>query len=622
MCGIIGIASARDVTPQLMEGLRRLSYRGYDSAGVAVLQDAAIVRRRAAGKLSRLDALLAASPIQGTIGIGHTRWATHGEASERNAHPHGDTHLSIVHNGIIENHEQLRDELLADGILEYESETDSEVIVHLLALALQRGRSPRDAMAEMLARLEGAFALAVLFPGPEDCLIGARRGSPLMVARARDAMLLGSDALCLAHASESLVDLGEGDWVVLGRDNMEIHDSRGAIIERSARRLKVPRVLANHDAFAKGSYRHFMAKEIHEQPKAVQDTLETWIDPARLRARRSFAAVRPETIARVTLVACGTAYYAALLGKYWIEQIAGIPAEAAIASEFRYAPAPLGEDGVVVAISQSGETLDTLEAVRLGRARGQRTVAIVNVEESAIARAVDEVLTTRAGPEISVASTKAFTSQLTVLLCFALVLAQARGRLPSTNRHDDLRPVVAALMELPGQMAEVLTSSQPLQSTAESLMACRTVVYLGRGSSYPLALEGALKLKEISYIHAEGHAGGEIKHGPIALIEPGTPVVGVFPGEPILAVKLASNLEAAAARGARCILVTCATGARGLESLGSRSDTKVLTMPVIHPLVAPILYAVPLQMLAYFTACAKGTDVDQPRNLAKSVTVE
>ena len=607
MCGIVGILGEKPVTPLLLDGLKRLEYRGYDSAGIATLQGGQLDRRRAEGKLINLVEVVEQKPLGGTVGIGHTRWATHGRPNEVNAHPHVTDKVAIVHNGIIENFRALREELQAKGHV-FETETDTEIVAHLITSYLNQGLDPVAATGEMLKRLEGAFALAILFAGREDLMIGARQGSPLAVGYGDGEMFLGSDALALAPLTDRICYLEEGDWAVLTSDGAEIRDAEGNAVERPIKQTALSGAL-----IGKAGYRHFMLKEIFEQPAVIGDTLTSYIDPLKRRIELPEMGMDLSKLPRVTIAACGTAYYAGMVGKYWLEQEARQMVEVDIASEFRYREAPLPEGGLSLFISQSGETIDTLAALRYSRKEGQRIVSVVNSPESAIARESDAVLPTLAGPEIGVASTKAFTTQLTVLACFALAVARARGVL-SEAREAVLSE---ALMELPTRVTEVLAKDDEMHELAQEIMEARDVLYLARGNLYPLALEGALKLKEISYIHAEGYAAGEMKHGPIALIDDEVPVVVCAPSGPLLS-KTISNLEEVVARGGRAVLIADAEGlAQAPEGVARKIE-----LPKVDPFVAPILYALPVQMLAYHTAVLKGTDVDQPRNLAKSVTVE
>ncbi len=607
MCGILGILGKAPVAPLLLDGLKRLEYRGYDSAGMATLVNGRIDRRRAEGKLTNLTALLKRQPLAGTVGIGHTRWATHGRPSEANAHPHANERVALVHNGIIENFQELRCELEAAGHV-FETETDTEVVVHLVDSCLERQMSPQEAVGAALNRLEGAFALAIVFAGRHDLMIGARRGSPLAVGFGDGEMYLGSDALSLASLTSRICYLEEGDWAVLSESGAEIFDAEGAPVERAVTQTALSGAL-----IGKGQYRHFMQKEIFEQPAVIGDTLQVFVNPQTRQVALPALPLDFAAVPRLTLAACGTAYYAGMVGKYWFEQIARLPVELDIASEFRYREAPMPQGGAALFISQSGETIDTLAALRYARTQGQAIVSVVNQPESAIARESDAVLPTLAGPEIGVASTKAFTTQLTVLACLTVAAARARGAIDAERAGE----LTGALTEVPARSAEVLNHDEAIQAIAHELAEARDVLYLGRGVMYPLALEGALKLKEISYIHAEGYAAGEMKHGPIALIDELVPVIVMAPSGPLFE-KTVSNLSEVTARGGRVVLIT---DPRGAERAGHQA-AHVITVPEVDALVAPILYAVPAQLLAYHTAVVKGTDVDQPRNLAKSVTVE
>ena len=607
MCGIIGILGKAPAAPLLLDALKRLEYRGYDSAGVATLVNGKIERRRAEGKLVNLAQRLDAEPLAGTTGIGHTRWATHGAPNETNAHPHANERVAVVHNGIIENFRELRDELQGQGH-GFETETDSEVMVHLVTEGLNQQKTPQEAVAAALKRLEGAFALAIVFAGRHDLMIGARRGSPLAVGYGDGEMFLGSDALGLAPLTDRICYLEEGDWVEVGPDGAVVHDESDAVVER-----KVVQTALSGAAIGKGQYRHFMQKEIFEQPAVIGDTLQTFVNPLSREVGLPALPFDLAAIPRITISACGTAFLAGMVAKYWFEQIARQPVEIDIASEFRYREAPMPEGGLSLFISQSGETIDTLAALHYAKSQGQQILSIVNVPESAIERASDATLMTLAGPEIGVASTKAFTTQLTVLACLALATARARGA-TDAGREADLS---AALTEVPARAAEILNHDQAIRAIAQELAEARDVLFLGRGSLYPLALEGALKLKEISYIHAEGYAAGEMKHGPIALIDDGVPVIICAPSGPLFD-KTASNAQEVIARGGRVIFIS---DAEGIERFGAGAR-HTIALPRVDPFVAPILYAVPVQLLAYHTAVVKGTDVDQPRNLAKSVTVE
>ena len=606
MCGIVGIIGKAPVAPLLVDGLKRLEYRGYDSAGIATLADGKIERRRAQGKLVNLETLLQAQPVQGLIGIGHTRWATHGVPNEINAHPHATRYAAVVHNGIIENFLQLRAELSAAGH-KFESDTDTEVVVQLVSHYLAAGDDPRTATAKTLKRIEGAFALGILFAGYPDMMIAARRGSPLAIGYGDGEMYLGSDAMALAPLTRRISYLAEGDWAVLTADGATVFDQDGRQVQREIKQTMLSGALMGKDG-----HRHFMHKEICEQPQVIGDTLNTMLNPLNRTLTLSAIPFPLAAVERVTIVACGTSFYAGMVAKYWIEQLARIPVEVDIASEFRYRQPAMGKNGMALFISQSGETADTLAALRYCRAQGQHILSLVNVPESTIARESDAVLFTAAGPEIGVASTKAFTTQLVVLACLALVL----GRCRNTIDHAEEARLSSALVELPTKVAEVLTCEDRLKEIAEDLVSARDVLYLGRGSSYPIALEGALKLKEISYIHAEGYAAGELKHGPIALIDEHVPVIVIAPSDALLD-KTVSNVQEVVARGARVIFFS---DQGGVERLGVKAAS--VALPDVDPFVAPILYAIPVQLLAYHVAVAKGTDVDQPRNLAKSVTVE
>jgi glucosamine--fructose-6-phosphate aminotransferase (isomerizing) len=608
MCGIVGILGREPVAGAIVDALKRLEYRGYDSAGVATLEQGSISRRRAPGKLKNLEAVLAAAPLAGTAGIGHTRWATHGRPSESNAHPHATSRVAVVHNGIIENFRELRADLAQDGA-NFESETDTEVVAHLVTRELKHGRTPQAAVGATLKRLRGAFALAFLFDGEDDLLIGARRGSPLAVGYGEGEMYLGSDAIALAPFTNRVSYLEDGDWVVVDRRSASVRDERDRPVDRP---IVITQASAN--LVDKGNYRHFMAKEIHEQPEVVSHTLTHYIDMAaaatRLPDETPFDFARLD---RLAISACGTAYYAGLVARYWFERLARLPVDIDIASEFRYREAPLDPGGLALVVSQSGETADTLATLRYCKEQGLRVGAVVNVPTSTIARESDIVFRTLAGPEIGVASTKAFTCQLAALAALAVAAGRRRGVL---SREDEAT-LVGSLVETPRLMAEALKLEPEIEALAKTLQKAKHVLYLGRGTSYPLALEGALKLKEISYIHAEGYAAGELKHGPIALIDETMPVVVVAPYDHLFE-KTVSNMQEVAARGGKVILVT---DARGAEEAGEDVAVK-LVMPGCHAFVAPLVHAIPIQLLAYHTAVLIGTDVDQPRNLAKSVTVE
>jgi len=607
MCGIIGIIGKAPVTPLLVDALKRLEYRGYDSAGVATLVNGHIDRRRAEGKLVNLEARLAQEPLPGIIGIGHTRWATHGKPSERNAHPIATDRVAIVHNGIIENFQELKDELLAEDRT-FESDTDTEVVAQLLTSYLEHQMSPEDAMGKAMGRLRGAFALVALFSGRHDILMGARRGSSLAVGYGDGEMYIGTDALALAPFTSRVSYLEDDDWVVLKADSATVYQGTQKV-KRPIKKSGLSSAL-----IGKGNHQHFMLKEIHEQPAVIGDTLHSYLDPATRSVSLPALPFSWNKVSRLTITGCGTACYAGMIAKYWFEKLARLPVEVEVASELRYREPPLPEGGVCIAVSQSGETIDTLEALRYAKMQKQTLLSVVNVPESAIARLSHVVLPTLAGPEIGVASTKAFTTQLVVLLAAAIAAGRARGTL---SREEEER-LALAMIELPAHVNETLNMEEDYRRIAESTLAgARDVLYLGRGSSFPVALEGALKLKELSYIHAEGYAGGEMKHGPIALIDDAVPVVVVAPTDPLFD-KIASNFEQVRARGGRLVLLS---DKAGVARLGAKAETSI-ALPDVDPIVAPILYTVAVQLLAYYTALAKGTDIDQPRNLAKSVTVE
>ena len=608
MCGIIGIVGKSPVAPLLVDGLKRLEYRGYDSAGIATLVNGHIGRRRAEGKLVNLADLVDREPLEGVIGIGHTRWATHGAPSERNAHPHATDQVAVVHNGIIENFEALREELAAQGIV-FETDTDTEVFAKLVTYHMEAlGLEPKEATHKALGRITGAFALAVIFRGRHDLMIGARQGSPLALGYGDGEMYLGSDALALAPLTQKLSYLEEGDWVVIKGDQATIMDRDGTVVAREVKHSALSGAM-----IGKGNHRHFMEKEIHEQPTVIGDTLRALYSHTTHSVQLPELPINLADVTRFTATACGTAFYACLVAKYWMEQVARVPMDVDIASEFRYREAPLPEGGAMICVSQSGETIDTLEALRYAKRQEQMILSVVNVPESAIARESDGVLQTLAGPEIGVASTKAFTTQLTVLAALAIQTATERKSI------DGARAVALtrALIEAPALLAHVLANESHIREVAIKLSEARDVLYLGRGSAYPIAMEGALKLKEISYIHAEGYAAGEMKHGPIALIDEAVPAVFVAPYDNLFE-KTASNLQQVVARGGKVILIS---DAQGIAEAGKYA-TETIEMPACAPFIAPILYSAPIQLLAYHAAVAKGTDVDQPRNLAKSVTVE
>ncbi|RCK32659.1 glucosamine--fructose-6-phosphate aminotransferase [Thalassospira xiamenensis] len=607
MCGIIGIIGKNSVSDRILEGLKRLEYRGYDSAGIATLVNGHIDRRRAEGKLINLANRLVEQPLSGDVGIGHTRWATHGVPTENNAHPHTDGKVAVVHNGIIENYQEIKAELSGKGRV-FATDTDTEVIVHLVSEFLDQGKSPRDAVAATLHRIEGAFALVIMIAGQHDVIFGARRGTPLAVGLGEGEMYLGSDAMALSHLTNKLIYLEEGDWVEVTRDGVQVRDEHDNDVTRETKLSAVSGAM-----MGKGNYNHFMQKEIFEQPAVIGDTLHAFINPATRTIKLPDMPFSFNDVSRLTIVACGTSYYAGMVAKHWIERYAGLGVDIDIASEFRYRCPPLPKGGVALFLSQSGETLDTLAALRYAKSKGQKIVSIVNVAESTIARESDVVLLTYAGPEIGVASTKAFTTQLTVLACLAVTIGRDNG----TLAKDEEAAIVNALTEVPKHAAEVLHHDNEIRELAINIADARDVLYLGRGLGYPIAMEGALKLKEISYIHAEGYAAGEMKHGPIALIDQSVPIIVIAPSDELFE-KTASNMQEAAARGGRVIFLS---DAEGLAKLGDMASATV-ELPKVADFVAPILYTIPVQMLAYHVAVHKGTDVDQPRNLAKSVTVE
>jgi len=607
MCGIIGIVSSEPVADRLVDGLRRMEYRGYDSAGVCTLDDGKLIRRRAEGKLNNLVAELAANPAPGDMGIAHTRWATHGAPTAQNAHPHATDRVALVHNGIIENFKELRAELQADGRT-LESDTDSEVVVHLVSREIENGSSPREAVAQVLPRLRGAFALAIAFRDHPGMLIGARRGSPLVVGYGDGETYIGSDALALAPLTQQISYLEEGDWVVVTREAAEIHDAENQPVER-----EIQTSGASAAAVEKGNYRHFMQKEIFEQPTVVAQTLGSYLRQSDNSVALPQFDFDLSQIKRVTIVACGTSFYAGMVAKYWFEQFARVPVDIDVASEFRYREPVLEDGGLALFISQSGETADTLAALRHCKENGQTIAVIVNVPTSSMAREADLLLPTHAGPEIGVASTKAFSCQLAVLAALAAHMAVTKGLMSREEEQE----VVGHLLEAPAALNAALDHDDDIASMAHLIAPARDVLYLGRGPDYALALEGALKLKEISYIHAEGYASGEMKHGPIALIDDKVPVIVLAPSGPLFE-KTVSNMEEVRARGGQVVLIS---DADGLEQAGE-GCLATIEMPKVHPLIAPLVYTIPVQLLAYHVACVKGTDVDQPRNLAKSVTVE
>jgi glutamine---fructose-6-phosphate transaminase (isomerizing) len=607
MCGIIGIVGRAEVSERLMDGLRRLEYRGYDSAGICTINDGHLVRRRAEGKLDNLQRELDASPLTGTVGIAHTRWATHGAPTVGNAHPHVVEGVAVVHNGIIENFKALREEMQAKG-RRFESETDSEVVAHLVADQLAQGKDPEAAVAAVLPRLHGAFALAILFRDHPGMIVGARLGAPLTVGLGDGESYLGSDALALAALTQRIAYLEEGDWAVVTHDGVRIFDRTNAPVER-------PIVASGASAAIsdKGNHAHYMQKEIFEQPIVVAQTLQSYLRPLEQQVALPDMDFSFAPVPRVTIVACGTSYYAGMVAKYWLERFARVPCELDIASEFRYREPVLEEGGLALFISQSGETADTLAALRHAQSQGQKIAAVVNVPTSSMAREADLLLPTHAGPEIGVASTKAFTCQLAVLAALAAKVARDKGMMSA----EEEREIVEHLSEAPAAMNAALAHDEDIAAMAHVIAAARDVLYLGRGQDYPLAMEGALKLKEISYIHAEGYAAGEMKHGPIALIDDNVPIIVLAPSGPLFE-KTVSNMQEVQARGGRVVLIS---DAEGIAQAGENTIATI-EMPQVHPLIAPLVYAIPVQLLAYHVAVAKGTDVDQPRNLAKSVTVE
>lgn len=608
MCGIVGILGRGPVADQIVDSLKRLEYRGYDSAGVATLEGDHLERRRAEGKLKNLEARLRAEPLAGHTGIGHTRWATHGKPTENNAHPHATDNVAVVHNGIIENFRELRQMLEKQGA-KFASETDTETVAHLVNSYLLKGASPQEAVRASLPQLHGAFALAFVFKGHGNLMIGARKGSPLAIGHGDGEMYLGSDAIALAPFTDTVSYLEDGDWAVLTRETGVIYDEHGTVVNREVLKSGASSFLVD-----KANYRHFMAKEIHEQPEVVGHTLARYVDMATERV--ALPVKLPfdfKDIQRISITACGTASYAGYIAKYWFERLGRVPVELDVASEFRYREAPLRKGDLAIFISQSGETADTLAALRYAKSQGLHTLSVVNVPTSTIARESETVLPTLAGPEIGVASTKAFTCQLMVLAAIAVTAGKARGELSDADEAK----LVHGLVEIPGLMAAALATEPQIEKLARDISKSKDVLYLGRGTSYPLALEGALKLKEISYIHAEGYAAGELKHGPIALIDENMPVVVIAPHDRVFE-KTVSNMQEVAARGGNIILMTDARGAAeaAIEHLVT------IVLPDMNATFTPMVYAIPVQLLAYHTAVIMGTDVDQPRNLAKSVTVE
>ncbi|MBT6329534.1 MAG: glutamine--fructose-6-phosphate transaminase (isomerizing) [Kordiimonadaceae bacterium] len=608
MCGIIGIISDQDVAGRIVDGLSRLEYRGYDSAGIATLYDGKTIdRRRTKGKLVNLENELTRSALAGAVGIGHTRWATHGEPTVENAHPHASEKVAVVHNGIIENFRSLRESLAAKGHI-FNTETDTETIVHLITEYLDQGMSPKDAAEAALAELEGAFALAIIFEGENDLMIGARRGSPLVLGYGSGEMYLGSDAIALSHLTNRISYLEEGDRVEITKTSSQVYDENGTEVDR-----EIHTVDAASGSIDKGNYNHFMMKEIYEQPMVVGQTLGTLIDPLKGQVELPDMPFDMASIEKVTIIACGTSYYAAMVAKYWMEQVGRINVDVDIASEFRYREPVMTDGGLSIFISQSGETADTLAALRYAKSQGQHILSILNVAKSSMERESDVVLHTHAGPEVGVASTKAFTCQLAVLACFAIAHAKARGTI---DGPEEARLCVA-LSEVPARMADVLNHDGAIQDMAMQVAKARDVIYLGRGLEYPIAMEGALKLKEISYIHAEGYAAGEMKHGPIALIDKDVPIIVIAPSGRLYE-KTVSNMQEVIARKGQVYFFTDIEGAK----TDGEAAIATIALPMLDEFVTPLLHAIPVQLLSYHVAVAKGTDVDQPRNLAKSVTVE
>ena len=607
MCGIVGVLGSGPVVGSIVDALKRLEYRGYNSAGVATLENGKLERRRAEGKLRNLEAKLAAAPLSGAIGIGHTRWATHGKPTETNAHPHASRRLAVVHNGIIENFKALREELAARGY-SFATETDFEIAAFVVEDELAKGRSPAESVYAALRRLRGAFALVYMFEGHDNLLIGARKGAPLAVGYGDGEMYLGSDALALAPFTDRVAYLEDGDCVVLSREGADIRDASGKLVQRRIQRSPAGSLLAE-----KGNYRHFMAKEIHEQPEVIGHTLAYYIDIAAMRIRPFAWPVDPRTLTRISIVGCGTAYMAGLVGRYWIERFARLPVEIDVASEHRYRQAPVDRNGLTIVISQSGETADTLASLRYIKDNGSKTVGVVNVPTSSIARMTDVVAPTLAGLEIGVASTKAFTCQLAAMACLAISLGRARGTIDEATEAA----LLAELVLTPGLVAATLKLEPAVETLAHAVARAGDVLYLGRGTAYPVALEGALKLKELSYIHAEGFAAGELKHGPIALIDEAMPVVVIAPRDAVFE-KTVSNMQEVAARGGRIMLI----GEKNAAEEAAVAIEHFLPMPDTGANFASIVYAAPIQMLAYHAAVIMGKDADQPRNLAKSVTVE
>ena len=610
MCGIVGIIAKAEVSGPILDGLKRLEYRGYDSSGIATIHAGRLERRRAVGKLQALEQTLRERPLHGAIGIGHTRWATHGAPNVTNAHPHATETIAVVHNGIIENFAELRENLIAKGVA-FESETDTEVIPQLINhLLVSHNMSPVEAFQGALKKLQGAFAIAAIFDGEEDLILCARRGSPLALGRGEGERFLGSDAYALAPFTNRITYLKEGDWAIIRQDGWQIFDATDTEVERREQLSDAASALID-----KGGYRHFMAKEIHEQPEVIGHTLSAYIDPVARKVTLPHRALDFKNLERLTISACGTAFYAGQIAKYWFEEWARLPVEIDIASELRYRVLPWPKQGAALFISQSGETADTLAALREAKAHGQQIGAVINVPESTIAREADACFPTNAGPEIGVASTKAFTCQLATLACLALAAGVARGHIDAKREGE----LVDALLEVPRLALEAITLEPQIEQIAHELAQASDVLYLGRGVSFPLAMEGALKLKEISYIHAEGYGAGELKHGPIALIDEKVPVIVLAPDDRLFE-KTVSNMQEVMARGGCCLLMSSAAGIERAKRGGAPWQS--LVIPDIDQALSPFVYAIPAQLLAYHTALVKGTDVDQPRNLAKSVTVE
>jgi len=607
MCGIIGILGKQAVAPLLVDGLKRLEYRGYDSAGIATVDHGHLGRLRAEGKLVHLEEKLKKTPLKGNIGIGHTRWASHGAPVERNAHPHMTDKVAVVHNGIIENFAEIREELTAEGYV-FQTETDTEALAHLVTRAIKSGMTPQEAMRTCLKRLRGAFAVALIFEGEDDLMIAARSGPPLAIGYGQGEMYVGSDAIALAPFTNKISYMEDGDWVVLTRNSATIYDAQDRVVERELTTSSGAAFLVS-----KGNHRHFMEKEMFEQPEVIAHTLARYLDLANNKIGAVDEGIDWKNINRLSFASCGTAFYSTLVARYWFENLAGLIVDNDVASEFRYREPPMTADTLAMFVSQSGETADTLASLRYCKSQGSKTAAIVNVAESTMAREADFVLPTLAGPEVGVASTKAFTCQLATLASVAISAAKQRGKLS----NDGEQKLVKELAEIPRIVTEVLKLNGQIEEICRDLMNVKDILYLGRGTSYPIALEGALKLKELSYIHAEGYAAGELKHGPIALIDEAMPVIVVAPHDKWFE-KTVSNLQEVAARGGRVILITDKNGASatGLDGLST------IIMPDVPEFIAPIVYAVPVLLIAYHTEVLLGTDVDQPRNLAKSVTVE